>query len=145
MWKTYGNVEVSSTGEIRYIKTKEPVPTYINNDYIILEGGQPVHRLIAQLFCSDSWTPEKNIVDHLDGNKKNNRADNLEWVTQAENTRRAYQLGLNKKSNLTPDNVREIRKLRAEQNIPWKKLGQMFGVSKTCVSDICKGKTWTHV
>lgn len=44
-----------------------------------------VHRLVAMAFipCDDS----RELVDHIDGNKKNNRADNLRWVTAAENYR----------------------------------------------------------
>lgn len=34
------------------------------------------------------------VVDHKDGNKKNNKYTNLEWVTSAENTRRAEEMGI---------------------------------------------------
>lgn len=49
-----------------------------------------VHRLVAGVYCRC-----RNIfcteVDHLDGNPKNNRWDNLEWVTHQENTRRYHE------------------------------------------------------
>lgn len=52
------------------------------------------HRLVALLFLP---TPEKekNMVDHLDGDKTNNHYSNLEWVTCYENNKRARDMKLN--------------------------------------------------
>lgn len=51
-----------------------------------------VHRLVAKAFLAN----QNNLpqVDHIDGNKKNNCAWNLEWVTESENTKRAFNNGL---------------------------------------------------
>lgn len=42
-----------------------------------------VHRIVAKYFCPDRIDADQ--VNHKDGIKTNNKADNLEWVTNQEN------------------------------------------------------------
>ena len=57
--------------------------------YLINSYGSPLHnkliyRIIATAFCPND-NPERNQVDHIDGNPANQRADNLRWCTGKEN------------------------------------------------------------
>lgn len=54
-----------------------------------------VHRLIAYLFRNPPPNYRELDVDHLDNDHFNNAEYNLEWVTGAENNRRARQNGTN--------------------------------------------------
>lgn len=73
-----------------------PAKTYLNqcgykfisyNNHIVY-----VHRLVAAAFIENPGN--RPAVNHIDGNKENNDASNLEWVTFQENTIHAYNTGL---------------------------------------------------
>lgn len=51
-----------------------------------------IHRLVLMTF---DYNPDPNLeINHKDGNKANNRLDNLEWTTPSENIIHAYDTGL---------------------------------------------------
>lgn len=50
------------------------------------------HITTAKLYCHRP--PNKNFVNHIDRNRRNNAADNLEWLTRAENMQHAVRTGV---------------------------------------------------
>jgi len=87
-WKYYMpmDVYVSSFGRFKD-KDGNILPPTAKNNYIVFRG-EPVHRLVMMIFkpipgCAGM------TVDHLDHNTRNNRVDNLEWVSVEENQARA--------------------------------------------------------
>lgn len=103
-----------------------------------------VHRLVASAFVDGYF--EGASIDHMDGNKLNNRADNLEWVTLSENTRRQWESGLvDLRGDLAPG--AKLTNLQAhaiavlyDNNFPPSQLAEWFGVSTACVAKIANGK-----
>jgi hypothetical protein len=74
----------------------------------------PVHRLVAQEFHINRL--KRKELNHIDGNKLNNKADNLEWVSREENQRHAYALGLHKmptgRMKFTKETINSVFTLR---------------------------------
>jgi len=108
-----------------------------------------VHRMVAMAFIPNPDNlPE---VDHVDGNKENNIPENLEWVTSAENKRRAWAMGLSKArkgekqsmSKLTEKEVLEIRAIG--KTMSQKEIGRLYGVNHQCIYKILKRQRWTHI
>lgn len=97
---------VSDTGHIYDYRTGAEVKCYENTSgYLTFSchaidghnfGLLAVHRVVAIAFVNNPNPEHNKTVDHIDGDKSNNSADNLEWVSQGENTRRAYLNGLRK-------------------------------------------------
>lgn len=91
------NYYVSNLGNVRDSK-KNKIEPFVNKwgyfTIIINDKCYSVHRLVAECWCERD-SKEKDTIDHLDSNKRNNRAKNLQWVSTEENCRRADEKYLN--------------------------------------------------
>jgi hypothetical protein len=99
-WKEtkYKGYYVSNTGLVKgpkgllKLNSKHkyvPVSIYQNGNRITTYA----HRLVAEAFISN---PENKLeINHINGIKKDNRVENLQWSTRSENMKHAYDNGLN--------------------------------------------------
>lgn len=104
-----------------------------------------VHRLVAIAFIDN---PEnKPEVNHVRGNKMDNRSTELEWSTSSENQLHAFRTGLQiplsgekcYQSKLSDQQVLEIKKLL--QTKSGSEISRMFNVSRGTICDIKMGRT----
>jgi len=97
-------------------------------------------RLVANAFVAPNY--DTNLqVNHIDSDKKNNRADNLEWVTGSENISRHYHEGKRsvsgkRKTAMTDADLARIRELYATGNYTYKQIGAMYDVRLETISNV---------
>lgn len=106
--------EVSDNGNVRINGIKY---TFNEKDRYYRCGSFSIHRAVAELFVSNP--DDKPCVDHINGNKHDNRAINLRWVTYSENTNnpstKAEQFNKLKEAFLNPDYRKKLSQIRKEQ------------------------------
>ncbi len=146
-------------GHCRYFATREgeifsytgaQIMGSLSHKGYLTAGGKYIHRIIAEAFLADY--SEDLQVDHINGIKTDNRVENLEMVTNAQNMQHALSLGLvdNKGSRngmalLTEEQVLEIRYLLAKANYCQSTIADLYGVSRDAINDIRTNRTWKHL
>lgn len=121
-----------------------------------LYKGVKIHRLVAQAFIPNPDNLPQ--VNHKDGNKANNKVDNLEWCTPLYNMRHSFETGLNipsfKKISTNGDNsytkiinsniVRNIRE-EFKKGKTQRQLMDIFKLKRSHINDIVRNKTWKNI
>jgi hypothetical protein len=132
-----------STGTIRKL--------VVNNGYYIIKIYKDkkyyirrIHRLVAEHFIINDDPINKTTVNHIDGNKLNNHADNLEWASNLDNCYHAIVNNLSPDVKLNIEVAREIREIRKTygKKITMKEIADKYNVSVTCVFRIIHNKSW---
>lgn len=105
-----------------------------------------VHRLVALTFLDNPFSLP--CVNHIDGNKLNNRVENLEWCTYSHNNKHAHAIGLRTsrqgRGRLTEDKVLYIReKCSDAESI--KEVAKELNVKRNYIYIILRREAWAHI
>ena len=143
VWKKYQTWEVSNMGRIR---TKKGHITYGFNQgggYVSFHDGKSkstvVHVMVAKAFIPN---PENlPVVNHKDGNKTNNKVENLEWTTYSGNAKHAHRMALIKRSKSLDISVEQYD-LKGNYIQTFESLsqaGKELGFHHGVISKVCQG------
>ncbi len=112
------------------------------------DGREYVHRMVCEAFHGPA--PKGMQVRHLDGNNRNNRADNLAWGTVKENHADKVNHGTsphgerNPMAKLTEKTVREMRDQREKYGTPFYRIAEQYGVSTMTAYRAITKQSWSN-
>lgn len=109
-----------------------------------------VHSIVCRAFNGEPLKGQQ--VDHVNGNKRDNRPQNLEWVTSGENNRRAIRAGLARtcsgsghaNAKLTDQQVAAIRGEPEKRGVK-ARLARKYNVSEGTIRSIRANRTYRNV
>ena len=112
-----------------------------------------LHKLVAKHFCQQN-SPKDTFVIHLDYNKLDNRADNLQWADRSKVTEHNKNnpsvvnrlIPLRTKNyKLTEGKVMLIKQMLKSDKSRLKMIAKQFGITHTQLNRIRSGENWKQV
>ena len=155
--------EVSDKGDLRNaINKHEYKPHICGSGYLQIctcvlgkNRNIKVHKCVAEAFVPNP--NNYDVVNHKDGNKLNNNANNLEWTTKKGNVNHAMKLGLFKpeiylrrecdgeKCNLHKLSEEDVLFIRSDTTHKNVELAKMFNCTVENIYHIKSDRTWKHL
>lgn len=108
-----------------------------------------IHRLVALAFL-ETPSPDQTHVNHKDGNGTNNRVENLEWCTPAENHKHQEGLPSFARGEKAPwaklknDDIPKIRQMVSD-GMSQVQVAKLFNVSPRLIGFINSRERWAHI
>ena len=160
--------EISNYGRVKQIgsitKSNKPIPritpqrldskgycvvNLITNNSKACKGFR-VHRLVG--FCFISNDKDLEQINHINGIKTFNFVKNLEWMSNTENMRHSYRIGLRKDSSKGEMNGRSVLTekdvIRIYENEELKSISEyveIYNISRSVIQNIYNGKLWKYI
>jgi hypothetical protein len=154
--KSIGRIIKDRWGKDRFAPERVLVVSYTLAGYghvLLYRNGVRITRTVHVLVAATFIGPRSDAsINHIDGDKRNNRPSNLEYCSVATNNRHALdnRLRVNPRgerhgrSKLSQDQVLEIRSRVASGELQFR-VAQNFGVTKQTVCKIVNRQKWQHV
>lgn len=146
--KVSSNYSVSNMGRIKNTKTGKLLKTHITNcgyERVMFGNAtrQHIHRIVAKHFCKGF--KDNLIVNHKDGNRINNKSENLEWTTMSENIKHGYWVLKTRPAlKITKEIANNVRNIYKVEGKTYKELASMFKVCPSTIMNIINFNSLTY-
>jgi len=150
--RVWSKPRIDACGRLRGGQWLTPTPSERGYLFVRLGGKsnpQPVHRLMLETFVGRR--PEGMECRHLDGNKRNNKKDNLCWGTRKENQRDRKRHGTattgmkHPMRKLNEEQVRVIFQAYHDGYYTQREIAKAFGIAQTTVSAVIQKRVWVYL
>lgn len=157
----FNNYRISNFGRIFNEKEKRelhPVPNKKRRGYFYIslqQDGRRENMLLSRLVAKHFLRNPNNLpqVNHINGNKSNNRIDNLEWITAKDNILHAITTGLAPRAlrgnqlPMTKTNEKDVKHIRqlALDGYLHKDIAKKFKLGVSTVTHIVNRTRWSWV
>lgn len=138
--KEFNNYAISNQGYVKNISTNKNIKSFKTNSgylQVSLTSGHKkfyIHRLVATYFIENPINYK--CVNHKDGNKTNNKIDNLEWCSYSYNRKHSSRVLGNKVWNIKLNTQQAILIRNLFGKISQAKIAKLFNVSPMVISRI---------
>ena len=146
-WPQDPRIKVSNKGNVVSCKSGVCRPykaSHNTSGYQRVKTGdgrrQFVHRMVAETWIDNPNPDYYTQVNHINGDKDDNRVNNLEWVTPSQNVRHAFRTGL-RKAEGTPIRIVETGEVFESQRECARRIGGDHGAIWGCLA----GRRSTHL
>lgn len=119
----------------------------------LCDAGEQTTAGVARLVCRafHGPRPEGCICAHHNGNRTDDRAENLRWATVSENEADKRRHGTHIRGERHPGaklravDVEAIRALAATERFHWTQIAALFSVSDGLIHKIVRGEAWEEI
>lgn len=140
----YGNFYSRNvnTGKIIQLKLVPDGAGYLRAN---INGTVKVHIVVAETFIRTRDREKGEVINHLDGNKLNNKLENISICSQSDNVKHAWDTKLSKNNRtrkLSFEQAEQIRMLHKTDGLTYNALSRMFNCSTSSVIQIINFQTY---
>ena len=138
--------EASDAGDIKGVRGGILKFSLDRNGYKVVhpyKSGGVINRKVSKLVAEAFFGPSDLDVHHRNGNKRDDRPENLEYVPHGSHQILGGGVPHRGNPKLNEEDVRAIkRSLKNRPDVSQRKLARSYGVSFSCISDIAHKHTW---